>query len=209
MPTGSHGERTVERVSFPLSYPSLSGCASSGNLEEGVFSQLVKSGDVHATGQQKSATLGGIRSGAIGRLSRLRIGGFETRDLRMSTCKGAHVLGLDYWRRYRVTFDFIGERLFLAKSKYFADRDVGHMCGMHLLFKKDKVVVAIVDDKSPAGAAGIKVNDVLVTLCGRPVSKMKPAEIYDLFGAEGKRITMTLDRNGKRVEVAFTLKEYD
>jgi hypothetical protein len=185
------------------------GCASTGCLKETLFSQLAGSGDVRATGHVKSATLGGVTSGAIGRISRFRVGNFEHRDLRIMTSRGCNVLGYDYLRRYRVTFDFIGGRMFLAKGKHFADHDRGLACGAHLLFKRDKIVVDFVDEKSPASTAGVRVDDVLLTLCGRPVSKFKPLEIYNLFRTAGKRITMTLDRNGKKVEATFTLKWYD
>ena len=57
--------------------------------------------------------------------------------------------------------------------------------------------------------AGVRAKDVLVGLSGRPVSELKPSAIHRLLSTEGKSVTMTLLRDGKKVVATFTLKEYD
>jgi len=70
--------------------------------------------------------------------------------------------------RYRVTLDFPGEQIFLAKGKHFADHDRGSMCGAHLVFKKSGIVVDSVEEKSPASVAGVRAKDVLVACLESP-----------------------------------------
>jgi hypothetical protein len=187
----------------------VTGCMVTGLLQEPLFSELVASRDMHVIGQSQVGTLSGKGVVRAGRLSSLSVAGFQHEYLRFTSCKNTNVLGLGYWHRYRVTIDFPAGRLFLAKGKRFAEPDRGSVCGIGLLFKKSSIAVNFVDKKSPAWTGGVRARDILVELCGRPVSEMKPVEIHRLLRAEGKRITMTLDRNGKKIEAAFTLREYD
>jgi hypothetical protein len=185
------------------------GCSNTGSLEKTLFRQLVDSRDIKLTGESRFAGLTGDSTESVGRILRSQVATFEHRNLRLSCSPQDNVLGLGYLRRYRVTFDFPAERLFFVKGKHFADHDPGSMCGTHLLFKKQGVVVECVDEKSPAYTAGVRARDVLIALSGKPVSQLKPSVIRHLLKMEGKSITMTLDRNGKKVEATFTLKELD
>jgi S1-C subfamily serine protease len=118
-------------------------------------------------------------------------------------------LGLGYLRRYRVTIDFPHQRLLLAQGNQFADSDRDPICGLSFLFKPNRLEVMAVDEKGPARAAGILAKDVIVALDGKPVSKWKSSEIRELLASEGKTVQMTVERDGKRTEVSFTLREYD
>jgi C-terminal processing protease CtpA/Prc len=83
------------------------------------------------------------------------------------------------------------------------------MCGVFFLFQQDKIVVDSVDEKSPAYLAGVRTKDVLVRICGKQPSELKPSAIRRLLSTEGKTVTMTLRRGNREFEVKFTLKEYD
>jgi hypothetical protein len=189
------------------------GDTGSGNLSGSLFSQLAKSGELRVTGRANAVTFNGAVRDDMGRLSQLRVGTLENSSLRFMNGHGndvvANHLGLDYLRRFRVVLDFPRERIFLKKGKRFGERDHGTMCGTHLLFTKDGIVVDSVDEKSPAHAAGVRAKDRLVALCGKPVAQLKSSAVFRLLGMEGKKIAMTLDRNGKKVEAAFTLRELD
>jgi C-terminal processing protease CtpA/Prc len=115
-----------------------------------------------------------------------------------------------------VTIDFPNERLYLAKGKHFADPDRGRTCGIGLLSKQGRLEVVhgrlevvSVDERGPAYAAGLRAKDLIVELCGKPVSAWKQSEVDRLFKTEGKAVQMTIERDGKRIEKSFTPKEYD
>ena len=101
------------------------------------------------------------------------------------------------------------QRLYLANGKHFADHDRGSTCGVDILFKAGKLVVESVDAKGPAGAAGIRTKDAIVELSGQPVSRLNASQLHKLLTAEGKPVRLTIERDGKQLEMSFIPKEYD
>jgi hypothetical protein len=91
-----------------------------GSLAKWLFSKLVSSGEARITGSDRSMTVAGDCSQPAGRLSHLSLGSFHHANLRMSSAAD-NVLGLDFFRRYRVTIDFPNKKIYLAKGKRFAD----------------------------------------------------------------------------------------
>ena len=185
------------------------GSPTTADLEEWEFSRLVELGHLRFSGRRMAGDLQNVFFSRVGRASQFRIGSFVHENLRLESRRHQNAIGLDYLRRFRVTIDFPRKGLYLAKSRRFAEVDRGSMCGASFLFKPDKVVVDFVDEKSPAYAGGVRAKDVLLALCGKPVSALKPPTINHLLRTEGKTITMALERNGKKIEATFVLKEYD
>ncbi len=185
------------------------GCVHTGSLKDMHFTRFVESGKFRVTGQKRHGSITGIHLVQVGRLSQLRVGGVQHKNLRLSRRASKSALGLGYLRRFRVTIDFPGDHLYLKKGKRFSEPEHGSMCGTYFLFKQDRIVVDFVDENSPAYAAGVRAKDVLVALSGKPVSQLKPPAIDRLLSTKGKRITMALLRDGKEVEATFTLREYD
>jgi hypothetical protein len=184
------------------------GHAGTGNLQETLFSHVAGSRNVDATGAGMALTMSGMKSTKVARLSHLSVGPFRHENLRFQSGR-ENSLGLGYFSRYRVTIDFPHQRLYLAEGKHFADRDIGDTCGLRYLFRSGHLVVFDVDAKGPAYAAGVQRDDVIVTLSGKPVSEWAPGEIGDVLSTEGKAVQMTVERDGKQIEVSFTPKEYD
>jgi len=185
------------------------GFPDTGAIEGSLFHSLNDLHDLCITGQTRGGGLSNVSSFPIARVSQFRVGTFQHENLRLTSRKNTSILGLGYLRRFRVTIDFPGERVYLAPGKRFSEPDRGSMCGTHFLFKPDKVVVDFVDEKSPAYAAGVREKDVLVRICGTRVSELRPSAIRQLLSTEGKAVTMTLQRDGKEVRVSLTLKEYE
>ncbi len=184
------------------------GDAGTGDLEEPFVMLLANFHEVRMTGNTRSMTISGSHLSKAIRLSQLTVGPFRHENLRFS-CGNQNILGLGYLSRYRVTIDFPNQRLYLAKGKHFADRDQGSTCGLALLFKTRGIEVEFVDENSPAYAAGVRPKDILVELCGKPVSALKPSEIHRVLTAEGKPVRIAVERRGKRIDVRFTPYEYE
>lgn len=162
----------------------------------------------HISGKGRAVALSGMYSPNVSRLSRLSVGSFSHDNLRFSGGR-TNILGLGYMSRYRVTIDFPNQQLYLAKAKHFADYDRGPMTGLALLFKARGIVVESVDEEGPAYAAGLRAKDVLVALCGRSASFLKPPEIGRVFAKAGQPLTLTVERDGKRIQTSFTPYEYE
>jgi serine protease DegQ len=95
----------------------------------------------------------------------------------------------------------------LAKGNGFDD--LGQASGMHCLFIPTAIGLVAVDDGSPVSEAGLRAKDILLSLNGKPVSKLKPAAVRHLLNQKGKPVRVTVERDGKRMEFRFTPKEYD
>ena len=108
-----------------------------------------------------------------------------------------------------MTIDIAHECLYLAKGKQFTRPDKGHTSGMGPLFKAGVIEVGNCQSKGASLPAGLRVGDVIVTLCGKSVSHLKSSEVHRLLRMEGKPISMTIERGGKQMEISFTPKEYD
>jgi hypothetical protein len=188
-------------------------CVDTGNLGEGgleetLFSRLVGLHEVRVSGDVPCLTASGESLSRVGRLSQLSLASFQHQNLRL-TSGNQNTVGLGYLRRYRVTIDFPNQRLYLKKGTEYANREPGPMCGITVRFKAGRIDVRSVDEKSPAHAADVRTNDAIVELCGKPVSEWKPSEIRRMLRVEGKTVEMTVERDGKRIPIEFTLKEYE
>ena len=184
------------------------GDTGTGDLEDTLLNRLVGAHQAHITGDCPSVSASGIHSSRVARLSHFSLQSFRHEDLQFTSGKQNN-LGLRYLSRYRVTIDFPNERIYLAKGKRFAGRDRGDACGLHYFFKPGRLEVEFVDAKSPAHAAGFRPKDVIVKLCGKPISELKPSKVDGLLTTEGKAVKTTVERGGKRMEISFTPKEYD
>ena len=149
----------------------------------------------------------GPYSSNVARLSHLSVGPYCHDNLRFSGGP-KNILGLGYLSRYRVTIDFPNRKLYLAKGRRFDDYDRGHTTGLHLLYKARGILIESLDEEGPA-YAGVRANDILVELCGRPASILKASEIGRVLARAGQPLTMAVDRDGKRIAMSFTPYEYE
>ena len=184
------------------------GQSGTGVLDDAILDRLVGSHEARLTGDESCMTLTGACYPRAARLSYLCLGSFRHENLQFMGGR-QNFLGLGYLSRYRVTIDFVNERLYLAKGKHFADRERGHRCGLSSRFRSGQIEVESVDEKSPAHAAGFRAKDVIVKLHGKAVSELKPSEAHRLLTAEGEPVLVTIERGDRRIELSFTPKEYD
>jgi hypothetical protein len=184
------------------------GCDATGKLVDGLY--LATLADLHearVSGRELSMSMSGTSSRTVSRLSHLSVGAFQHDNLRFGSGP-ANILGFGYFSRYQVTFDFPNHQLYLAKGKRFDGKDHGPTTGLHTLFKTHGIVIEVVDEEGPAFAAGVRPNDILVELCGRPASALTQSKISELTKA-GRRVTMTLERDGKRIQTSFIPYEFE
>ena len=70
-----------------------------------------------------------------------------------------------------------------------------------------RYVVVDVRESSPAAEAGIKKGDEILAINGKPIYQFKLYQLIDMFSREeGKRISMTLERDNYEKKVKFYLK---
>jgi len=125
---------------------------------------------------------GGVGSSRIARAAKLTVGEFDLPNSLIG--EGTkNLLGMGVLSRFRVTFDFPNNKMYLAKGKRFAEPETWDLSGLHLLRKGGKTIVHSVDKGSAADIAGIKTGNRIAEFDGRA------ADSVDMFDLR-KRLTV-------------------
>lgn len=106
-----------------------------------------------------------------------------------------------------MTFDFPKRIVYLKKSDRYAEPDRQSLSGLDLRRVGKEVIVHSVWARSPAEKSGVKPDDVILTIQGKPAESYEFFELANrLFVEEGKSIDMTLKRGGETLFVSFVLE---
>jgi S1-C subfamily serine protease len=117
-------------------------------------------------------------------------------------------LGLGFFRRHNVTFDFANQILYLEPSQGFSTPDKEDMSGLHLLRQDGITFVYSVDENSPAFVGGIKPNDVIKLVNGQNASSLTLKTIRRaLQSHDGDRVELQVRRGNDLLNFEFTLKQ--
>ena len=119
-------------------------------------------------------------------------------------------IGSAWLKRFVVTFDYGRRTMYLDAIAYPGD-DVGTFdrSGMWLNLGEGGFVVAEVADGGPAAQAGLKADDVVVTLDGKPVADMLLPDARRLLRTRpaGNRIAVAYRRGGAQHEATLVLRD--
>ena len=117
-------------------------------------------------------------------------------------------LGLGFFRRHQVVFDFANRRLYLQPGQQFSRPDKEDMSGLHLLRENQLTVVYSVDENSPAFNDGIKRGDVIILVNGQSASAMTTNDIRHILQSnKGDHVTLQIKRENNLLDFEFTLKK--
>ena len=119
-----------------------------------------------------------------------------------------NLIGLGLLSRYVVTLDFPAMKMYLQKGQAFDKPDEIDMSGLHLWRVESRTVVHSVDKSSPAEAAGIRPEDVVLKVGETSATEMDIYDLRDLLkSGDGKEIRMTIKRGEEEKAVTFKLKK--
>jgi C-terminal processing protease CtpA/Prc len=109
------------------------------------------------------------------------------------------IIGLPILRRYRVTLDFGGKRMWLAPSANPGAPFERDRSGMNVLIGAEGLRVTHVARGGPAEKAGLKTGDLIVTIDGEMaltananLTGAPAGKVLDLALADGSRRKLTL-----------------
>jgi hypothetical protein len=184
-----------------------SGGAGSGCLQASAFAVLAKRGCLTLVGQAHSESLSGSTMERVGRVGAISLGDYRHEKLLFAESR-RNVLGLNYWSRYVVTFDFPNSTLYLKKGRQFDRPDLRDMSGLTLLRRKGQTLVESVDEGSPAAQAGVKPRDVLIKIDDVKASETSLSRLNRLLCAEGKKRCLLIRRGEKEVAKTIDLRDW-
>jgi predicted aspartyl protease len=117
-------------------------------------------------------------------------------------------LGLGFFQRHLVTFDFARRRLYLQPGQNYTTPDLEDMSGLHLLRDGALTTVYSVDSDSPASAAGITAHDTIETINRQPAASLTIQSIRQIFrSGDGDAVALQLRREGRLLAVRMVLKK--
>jgi hypothetical protein len=181
-----------------------SGRNVAGDLVTELFERVM---DKKALAEGPSATIAGTRRYRETRISNLAFGGFEHRGLLLDE-GNENLIGLGLLSRYVVTLDFPSMKMYLQKGRAFDKADEMDMSGLHLWLLEGRTVVHSVDQGSPAEAAGIRPEDVVLKAGETNATEMDICDLRDLLTlGNGKEIRMIIRRGAAEKAVTFKLKK--
>ena len=135
-------------------------------------------------------------------LSATGAGGFASEDY-------AGNIGNQILSRFKCTFDYERRKLYLEPGKRYGEPDHFTRAGVQFMRSGDIVRAMQVLPGSPAAAAGLKDDDEVVAIEGKPPLSYSPDDLDALLdqGAPGRKVSVRVTRGGKTKELKITLKD--
>jgi len=121
----------------------------------------------------------------------------------------AGLLGGEVFRRFTLVLDYPRERIILEPNAYLREPVEADMSGLELMADGEDLKTVVVNEVaagSPGSAAGLKEEDELVAIDGRPVSEIGLGQIRQLLKHEGNEYSLTVKRGGQALQVKIKLK---
>jgi len=181
--------------------------AQGNSLGTDLFDELDKQNVLQLGRTSVSATIAGQSRSKRGRLKILSVGPFTHEWLRFSQ---VHVssLGLRYFSRFSVTFDFPGRNMYLRKGPQYKKAEPRATSGLTLNWIDGQVTVESVNRDGPGEAAGLKPKDVLVRINNKNAAEFDHFALRQLLTSEGgQRVPMTIRRAGRELDVVVELSD--
>lgn len=169
--------------------------------------------------------LGGIITGKIARIESLALGRYDVSSVvanfpdpnsYMDTLKNSRIvprngaIGGEILSRFKVTFNFPQEKLYIRKNASYRKNFYYNMSGITLKAKGSRLQhfeITDIREKSPAEKAGLQVGDLLTTINGLPTAILDLNQINGFFNVRpGKKIAIEVERGGVRLKKEFRLE---
>jgi hypothetical protein len=164
--------------------------------------------------------VGGESSSTVARLDALTIGDltFKAPPCALAhDAGGAHadpntagLIGGQILNRCTVIFDYERKRMILEPNVDFEEPIEENWSGLVLKTggrgNFHHIIVARVLDGSPAEEAGIEEGDVITAADGTAAAALSTHRLWEMFMEVGRTIHLSLERDGKPLEVSVTMK---
>jgi PDZ domain len=209
MPTGEGGTpQLVGRIGPDRVVRFVIDTGAQGNsLDAALFDDLAEQNLIQPGRTFASLTIVGEMHGLRGKLENLTVGPFTQRGLRMSRIN-LNSIGLRYFSRYQVTFDFPGERMYLKRGSAYGRAEPAATSGMTIIWNDGEPTIEAVRPRSPGASAGLEPLDVLVRVNDRPAAEFDPFALRELFtSSAGRKVPLQVRRAGREFAAELVLEE--
>jgi len=171
--------------------------AQGNSFDADLFDQLLSQGAIKLGISSTCVTVAGTVQGDRGEISGLAVGPFAHTALRFSRLN-VNSLGIRYFSRFRVTFDFPGKAVYLQRGAHYTRPEPRATSGLTLNWIGGEAVVESVREQGPAHVVGIRPGDLLVSVNGNDAVVHDPFMLRQLLTSEGgKQVAITVNRGGR------------
>ena len=117
-------------------------------------------------------------------------------------------LGYDFLKHFVFTLDYEHRQGYFLRSSEFKNPAHTYSVGISLDRQNGSVVVKKVDRHAPAGRAGLRAGDTILTVNGKTLQDLPPGALDSVFDAKaGAQFDVCYRRRGKERHAVFQLKE--
>jgi hypothetical protein len=169
--------------------------------------------------------LGGVITGRISRIKALQIDGYTLPDI-IANFPDANTyidtlimsksvfrngsIGGEVLSRFTVVFNFPSEKLYIKKNSSFKKEFYFNLSGLTVRAKGSRLKnfeITEVRENSAAEHAGVKTGDKILSVNGIPASDLELSLINAyLNNKPGKKVTLQIERSGKKEKFEFRLE---
>ncbi len=169
--------------------------------------------------------LGGVITGKIGRIKSLELGKYTIKNIIANFpdpnsytdtlffktyVKRNGALGGEILSRFSLIFNFPQEEIYIKKNSSFKENFNYDMSGITIKALGARLrnfEITELRPESPGQLAGLEVGDQILAVNGTPVYKMTLNQVNGYFNSKpGKRVSVEVEREGRRVKVDFRLR---
>lgn len=192
-----------EKIRFRIGTGQSGVC--SGALQTQLMARLVAKDKFRKVASSSKTTASGISDSTEFQGRFLALGGFGVERPVFNEILMFNQLGLGFWSRFAVTFDFPGRKVLLSKGEGYGRPDRWALSGLHLEQQGGVVVIVRVDKGSAGEAAGVKPGDVFLRLNDLRAGE---ASLYEIGAAlsEAGKFTIQLRRGARKHELTMIIK---
>jgi hypothetical protein len=176
-----------------------------GSVDASLYETLNRNNQGRVLGTTLIWNRSDIRLNLI-RTDLIRLGEFETKQPVFGVGERTE-LGLHYWSRYIVTWDFPGRTMYLEPGKDFHRADEHDLSGLHIVRKESRTLIDSVDVESIAARANLRADDELVKIGGQDVSQLSLFQLRGLLCSKGAVIHLAGIRSGEEFEATLKLTD--
>lgn len=181
------------------------GCLGVAALNRRVFDAL-ESGDlILPFGKSYGIDLCRTAEQRTALLPPIGIGNFQSPPAVVGELDGPNLLGLRFWSRFNVTFDFPNRAMYLRRNSNFDLAEGADRSGLHLFRRRGEFIVDRIDPRSPAEVAGLQPRDSLMSVDSQSAEVLSLSSLRKLLCSSGKKVDLTLRRDERRIAVDLQL----
>jgi hypothetical protein len=119
-------------------------------------------------------------------------------------------LGGEIFRRFKVVFDYTRGRMILEPNANFSDPFAADSSGLDIVAEGRSLrtfTVNAVEPGSPAAEAGLREEDTILAVDGRPAREFDLDGLTSLFMQEGREYELTVRRGRETLKLKLKLRE--